>query len=154
MLSKRTVIGLIVGSVIMGIGLASLILHIGIITINEEYYVETGGVAFYTIPAPSGTGQQMVIAGESFNVTSSRPGEEAVPEAAHKGSLELEWTHAEDGQTDIRIENTGSDELKITGTINRSSDPIWFTYDIMVIISGMVIIGFSMGFTMRRPKGF
>jgi len=44
--------------------------------------------------------------------------------------------------------------LEITGTLTRSSDPIWFTYDLMVIISGMVILGFSTGFTLRKPKGF
>ena len=43
-------------------------------------------------------------------------------------------------------------ELTITGTLIRSSDPIMITYDLMVIISGMVIIGFSMGFTLRKPK--
>ena len=45
-------------------------------------------------------------------------------------------------------------KLKITGILVRSADPIWYTYDIMVIITGMVIIGFSMGFTLRKPKGF
>ena len=60
----------------------------------------------------------------------------------------------EDGETRIKIQNTGDSELKITGVLIRTSDPIWFTYDLMVITSGMVIIGFSMGFTLRKPKGF
>ncbi len=68
--------------------------------------------------------------------------------------LKLDWVHLEDGETIIHIQNTGNSELEITGVLIRSSDPIWFTYDLMVIISGMVIIGFSMGFTLRKPKGF
>ena len=155
MLSKRTVIGLVVGSVIMGIGAASLIQHLGTITINEEHYLPMGDSAFYTIPAPDGSQQRMQITGDSFNVTLTSPGVGLqVPETAHKNELELDWIHLMDGVTNIKIENTGSDELLITGTLVRSSDPIWFTFDLMVIISGMVIIGFSMGFTMRRPKGF
>ena len=72
----------------------------------------------------------------------------------HKNDVKLDWIHLEDGETNIKIENTGMRNYYVTGTLIRSSDPIWFTYDLMVIISGMVIIGFSMGFTLRKPKGF
>ena len=68
--------------------------------------------------------------------------------------LILDWVHLADGETKIKIQNTGNSELTITGVLIRSSDPIWFTYDLMVIISGIIIIGFSMGFTLRKPKGF
>lgn len=155
MLSKHTIIGLVVGSVIMGIGVLSLIQHIGTITIDEEHYVKIGESSFYTIPAPDGSKQYMKITGDSFNVTMSSPGVGLhIPESIHKNEVELDWVHLEDGETNIKIENIGNDELLITGTLIRSSDPIWFTYDLMVIISGMVIIGFSMGFTLRKPKGF
>jgi len=33
-------------------------------------------------------------------------------------------------------------------------DPIQITYHIMVIIGGVVILGFSAGFSVRKPKGF
>ncbi len=42
MLSKRTIIGLIVGSAIIAIGGYSLLLHVGTITINEYYKVGVG----------------------------------------------------------------------------------------------------------------
>ena len=139
----------------MGIGAVSAVQHIGIITIDEEHYVKMGESTFYTIPAPAGSPQNMKIVGDSFNVTLSSPGVGLqIPESSHKSEVQLDWIHLEDGETSIRVENTGNDELMITGSLNRSSDPIWFTYDIMVIISGMVIIGFSMGFTLRKPKGF
>jgi hypothetical protein len=68
--------------------------------------------------------------------------------------LVIDWVHLADGETRIQIQNTGNSELIITGKLIRSSDPIWFTFDLMVITSGLVIIGFSMGFTLRKPKGF
>ena len=155
MLSKRTIIGLVVGSIIMGIGALSLIQHLGPITIDEEHYVKVGESSSYTIPAPYGSEQYMQITGDVFNVTMSIPGAGSqAPETVHTDKAELSWTHLEDGETNIKIENTGNEELSVTGTLIRSSDPIWFTYDLMVIISGMVIIGFSMGFTLRKPKGF
>jgi len=77
-----------------------------------------------------------------------------IPNTSYKKELSLDWVHLADGETRIQIQNTGESELSITGELIRSSDPIWFTFDLMVITSGMVIIGFSMGFTLRKPKGF
>ena len=155
MLSKRTIIGIIVGSAIIAIGAFSLIQHIGTITINENYTVAIGGSASYTIPAPAHTPQSMKISGDTFDITFESPGDGLqIPKTSHKKELSLEWIHLIDGETKIKIQNTGNQELQITGVLIRTSDPIWFTYDIMVITSGMVIIGFSMGFTLRKPKGF
>lgn len=155
MLSKRTIIGLIAGAVIIGIGVVSLVNHIGPLTIDENYTVEIGESISYTIPAPIGTTQIMNISGDAFDLTLQSPGDGyQIPNTSYKKELQLNWEHSEDGETKIKIQNTGNSELTITGKLVRSSEPIWFTYDLMVIISGMVIIGFSMGFTLRKPKGF
>ncbi len=156
MLSKRTIIGLIVGIAIVAIGGYSLILHIGIITINENYVIEVGGSTIYTIPAPNHTPQHMEITGDAFDLKLKSPstGLQIPNMTSYKNELTLDWVHVEDGETKIEIQNTGNTELEITGVLIRTSDPIWFTFDLMVIISGMVIIGFSMGFTLRKPKGF
>ena len=155
MLAKRTIIGLIVGIAIVAIGGYSLILHIGTITINENYVVEVGGSTIYTIPAPNHSPQSMKIIGDSFNVSLVSPGDGLqIPETPHKGEITLDWVHLADGETKIKITNTGKTELEITGVIITSYKPEIFTLDLMVIITGMVIIGFSMGFTLRKPKGF
>jgi len=154
-ISKRTIIGLIVGSAIITIGGYSLFLHIGTITVNEDYVVVVGDSVTYTIPAPINTPQHMKIVGDAFDLKLSSPGNGLqIPNTSYKNELILDWTHLEEGETKILVQNTGNTELSITGKLIRSSDPIWFTYDLMVVTSGMVIIGFSMGFTLRKPKGF
>ena len=155
MISRRTIIGLIIVIAIIGIGGASLVLHIGLLTINENYTIGVGDSAFYTIPAPINTPQSMTIAGAAFDVKLASPGnDDGDQKTSYEEKAMLDWVHLEDGDSKIQIQNTGNTELTITGVLIRSSDPIWFTYDLMVIISGMVIIGFSMGFTLRKPKGF
>lgn len=155
MLSKRTIIGLIVGSAIIAIGGYSLLLHIGMITINEDYVVGVGDSMSYTIPAPASTPQHMKIMGDAFDMKLQSPGDGLqIPITSHKKEVTLDWVHLVDGETRVQIQNTGESELEITGILIRSSDPVWFTFDLMVITSGMVIIGFSMGFTLRKPKGF
>ena len=155
MLSKITIIGLVVGTAIIAIGGYSLLLHIGMITINEDYIVEVGDSMSYTIPAPAHTPQHMKIIGDSFDMKLQSPGDGLqIPITSHKKETTIEWTHLVDGESRIQIQNTGESELEITGILIRSSDPVFFTFDLMVITSGMVIIGFSMGFTLRKPKGF
>ncbi len=155
MISKRTIIGLIIGGAIIAIGGASLLQHIGTITINENYVVEVGDSAFYTIPAPILTPQSMTITGDAFDLKLESPADGLqIQKTSYKNKVTLDWIHLVDGESKIQIQNTGNTELSITGVLIRSSEPIWFTYDFMVIISGMVIIGFSMGFTLRTPKGF
>lgn len=166
MISKRTILGIIIGSAIIAIGGISLIQHIGTITINENNVLGIGDSEFYIIPAPNHTPQHMEIIGDAFDLKLESPSTGLqIPSADSENTKEsfknridepltLDWVHAADGETKIEIQNTGNTELEITGVLIRSSDPIWFTYDLMVIISGMVIIGFSMGFTLRKPKGF
>ncbi len=155
MLSKRTIIGLIVGSAIIAIGGYSLLLHIGTITIHENYTVGLGDPMSYTIPAPNHTPQSMKIVGDAFDLKLTTPADGLqIPKTSYKKEVSLHWTHLADGESKILIQNTGNTELFITGELIRSSDPVWFTFDLMVITSGMVIIGFSMGFTLRKPKGF
>jgi hypothetical protein len=97
----------------------------------------------------------MKIVGDAFDLKLQSPADGLqIPNTSYKKELTLDWVHLADGETKILIQNTGNNELSITGELIRSSDPVWFTFDLMVITSGMVIIGFSMGFTLRKPKGF
>ncbi len=155
--SRFTIIGVIVGSAIIGIGAASLILHLGVITVDEEYTVFSGESVSYLIPAPEGSNQIMNITGDRFNVTLASPGGDdglQIPNTEYHKETVLSWTHQESGDTTIHIKNTGGGELLIQPHIIRSADPLWIAFDFMVIISGIIIIGFSLGFATRRPKGF
>jgi len=156
MLSKRTIIGLIAGIAIIAIGGASLIQHIGLHTDDFQDVIEVGAPARYTIPAPNHTQQSMIITGDTFDLKLKSPGTGLqIPNmTSYQNELTLDWVHVQDGETIIQIQNTGNTELEITGVITTSYKPEIFTLDLMVMITGMVIIGFSLGFTLRKPKGF
>ncbi len=155
MLSKRTIIGLILGIAIITLGGASLILHTGLHTDDFQDVIEVGAPVHYTIPAPNHTPQHMMITGDAFDLKLISPstGLQIPNVTSYKNELTLDWVHLADGETKIQIQNTGNTELEITGVIITSYEPVIFTLDLMVMITGMVIIGFSMGFTLRKPKG-
>lgn len=155
MLSKRTIIGLVVGSAIIGIGIYSLISDIGLQTMQVNETFAVGESTSYQITANEHAIQHMKITGEKFDLKLSSPGDGLqIPKTSHVKEVTLDWTHLKNGVTVINLQNTGSSELKVDATLQVTVDPILFTYHIVVITSGMVIIGFSMGFTLRKPKGF
>jgi hypothetical protein len=154
-LSKRTIIGIIVGSAIIGIGAYSLISDIGLQTMQVNETFAVGESTSYQINANEHAKQYMKITGDKFDLKLSSPGDGIqIPKTSHIKAVTLDWIHLKDGITVINLQNTGSSELKVEATLEITTDPILFPFHMMVIISGMIIIGFSMGFTLRKPKGF
>ena len=156
MLAVRTIIGLVVGSLVIGLGAFALVNSLApTISMNENFIISTGDSEFFTIPAPKDAPQYMMIIGDSFDLKLTSPGDGfSIANTSYKKELVLDWSHTEDGQTIIVIQNTGASELEITANTNQTPDPFGITFDFMVITSGVVILGFSLGFTLRKPKGF
>ena len=156
MLAVRTIIGLVVGSLVIGLGAFALVNSLApTISMNENFIISPGDSEFFTIPAPKDAPQYMMIIGDSFDLKLTSPGDGlSISNTSYKKELILDWSHTEDGQTIIVIQNTGASELAITANTNQTPDPFGITFDFMVITSGVVILGFSLGFTLRKPKGF
>ena len=156
MLATRTIIGIIVGSLVIGLGGYSLVTSLApTISMNENFVIGSGESASFSIPAPKDAPQYMMIVGDAFDLKLISPGDGLnIPNTSYKKELVLDWTHAEEGKTIIVIQNTGGSELEITANTNQTPDPFGITFDFMVITSGVIILGFSLGFTLRKPKGF
>ena len=155
MLATRTIIGIIIGSLVIGLGGYSLVTSLApTISMNENFVIGSGESASFSIPAPKDAPQYMMIVGDAFDLKLISPGDGLnIPNTSYKKELVLDWTHAEEGKTIIVIQNTGGSELEITANTNQTPDPFGITFDFMVITSGVIILGFSLGFTLRKPKG-
>ena len=156
MLATRTIIGIVVGSIIIGLGGFSIVNNLApTITNDSNFDIYPGDSEILTITAPKDAPQYMMIVGDAFDVKLTSPGEGLnISNTSYKKELILDWTHTEDGETIILIQNTGSSDLEITANTNQTPDPFGITFDLMVMTSGVVILGFSLGFTLRKPKGF
>lgn len=154
MLTRRTKIGIIVGAAIIALGLAALIDGLGIqSTLLDDIYIP-GEFTTYEYTSPAGTYQFVVVTADSFDITISSPGDIPQEKMTHKESAEFGWAVTEDGRTRIDIQNTGPSDMYVSGTIEYTTNPLLFTYHILVITTGAVIIGLSAGFSARKPKGF
>ena len=156
MLNKFTIIGLIIGSVISLLGVSSMIDSLG--NPNEvQEDSQTFGVGDMDkiqFNAPENSSQTITITGDSFDVKISTPDSSNDVDESFKGNAKLSWTSVTSGETIIVIQNTGQSEFTENYRFELERDPLFFTYSILVIIAGIVIIGFSAGFSAKKPKGF
>ena len=156
MLNKYTIIGLIVGCVISGLGVASmvdsLVNPIEIRQTNDTFGV--GDSDKIRFNAPANSFQTLTITGDTFDVKILTTDEKNNIDNSYSDEAIFSWTNTVSGENVIRIQNTGKSEFNISGTFELSRDPLFLTYHILVIIAGIVVIGFSAAFSVRKPRGF
>ena len=156
MLTSRTVIGIVVGAAIIGIASASMVLDLtrGPLAIEETF--NQGESTTYRINGDAGASHSIQVTAERFELELNAPGEDgqSIPRSEFVQEFAIGWTHQESGDTRIFIQNTGGDQMRVSGLFEVSGDPIFFIYHIMVITTGVVIIGFSLTFSIRKPRGF
>ncbi len=155
MYSKRTGIGIGVGAVIIAIGVIALVTSFGLQTIKVDDTYGIGEKTTYSLTAPNHATQYINITGNSFTIDLQSPtGGLQIPERDHKENVDIEWVHLKEGKSILKIRNTGDSELHVTGTLQALTDPMQIIFHVVVIISGIVILGFSSAFSMRKPSGF
>ena len=156
MLNKYTIIGLIAGCIISGLGVASmidfLVNPIDVMNFDDDFGV--GESTTFVFQAQENSFQKLVITGNAFDVKVFTPDNEIKFDDSYKDRVDISWTNTISGENIIKIQNIGNSELNAKGTLEKSRDPLFLTYHILVIIAGIVVIGFSAAFTVRKPRGF
>ena len=155
MITKKTAVGIGVGVAILAIGVVALIASLGIQSISVDETVAISDKELFGFDAPRGAKETLTITGDSFFVTLQTPSEGMqIDGQEFKEKKNLDWLISEEGHNKLEIQNKGGSELKLVGTFEVSSDPILFTYHILVITAGVVIVGFSAAFSVKKPRGF
>ena len=156
MFSKFTIIGLIIGGIVSLLGAASMVDSFAnpneIQDTNETFGV--GDSDKIRFNAPENSFQTITVTGEAFDLKIITPDDSNNVDQSIKGKATFSWTNLTPGENIIQIQNTGQSEFTVSGTFELQRDPLFFTYSILVIVAGIVIIGFSAGFSVRKPKGF
>ncbi len=156
MLNKLTIIGIIIGCAISILGAGSMVTSLN--TPNEiQEDTATFGIGDLdkiNFNAPENSSQSLTVTGDSFDIKITTPDSNNDVDASFKNKASFSWTSTSAGQTIITIQNTGDSEFTENYKFELARDPLFFTYSILVIIAGVVIIGFSAVFSARKPKGF
>ena len=156
MLNKYTIIGLVAGCIISGLGVASMIDSLAN-PIEIRPTSDTFGIGDsdkIRFDAPANSFQTFTVTGDTFDVKILTADEKNNIDDSFKNKASFSWTNTISGENIIQIQNTGQSEFNITGTFELSRDPLFLTYHFLVIIAGIVVIGFSAAFSVRKPRGF
>ena len=156
MLNKFTIIGLIIGSAISLLGVSSMVDSLSNPNEVQEDSQKFGIGELDKIQfnAPENSSQSLTVTGDSFDIKIKTPDSTNDVDRSFKDKANLSWTSITSGETIIIIQNTGDSEFIENYRFELERDPLFFTYSILVIIAGIVIIGFSAGFSAKKPKGF
>ena len=156
MLNKLTIIGMIIGTAISLLGAASMIT-----SLNSPNEIQEDTATFgvgdldkINFNAPENSFQSLIVTGDSFDIKITTPNSSNDVDASFKDKASFSWTSINSGEIMIMIQNTGDSEFTENYRFELEQDPLFFTYSILVIIAGVVIIGFSAGFSAKKPKGF
>ena len=156
MLNKYTIVGLIAGGIISGLGVISMIDFLAnpvdVMDFDDDFGV--GESTIFSFQAPENSFQTLTIIGDTFDVKILTSDEKNNIDNSYKNKADISWVNTIAGENVIKIQNTGNSELNAKGTLEKSRDPLFLTYHILVIIAGIVVIGFSAAFTVRKARGF
>jgi len=154
MLSKKTAIGIGIGSFLIIWGSIFLIPSFGKQTQSIDETIGKGGNTIYQFDAQEQFHETLNVAGSSFHVKIKTPADGLQVDESFKKEANLDWYGVEDGSHRIEVTNTGDSDLRVSGTLEFISNPIEFAKHMLPIISGIIIIGISAVFTVRKPRGF
>ena len=156
MLNKFTMVGLIIGSIISILGASSMVSSLSSPSEIQEDSATfgIGDMDKIQFNAPENSFQSLTVTGDSFDIKIITPDSSNDVDQSFKNKASFSWTTGTSGEITIIIQNTGNSEFTEDYRFELQRDPLFFTYSILVIIAGIVIIGFSAGFSAKKPKGF
>ena len=156
MLNKFTIVGLIIGSIVSILGASSMVSSLSSPSEIQEDSATfgIGDMDKIQFNAPENSFQSLTVTGDSFDIKITTPDSSNDVDQSFKNKASFSWTTGTSGEITIIIQNTGNSEFTEDYRFELQRDPLFFTYSILVIIAGIVIIGFSAGFSAKKPKCF
>lgn len=154
MLTKRTAIGIGIGA--LGIVLGSFFLIESIISnvnpVNDTVDIAKSDV--FQFNAQKHFHELLNVTGSSFHVTLQTPSNGLQIDKDFQNEVSFDWYSLQDGRHFINITNTGNSVLHVTGQLQALQNPLIFMSHLIVISSGILIVGISAAFSVRKPRGF
>jgi len=154
MLTKRTIIGIGIGGLAVGLGSFFLIQSIIYNTHEVNESVDIGKSDVFQFDVQKHYHELLNVTGSSFHVKLATPSNGLQVDDNFQNQISFDYVILENGKNFINITNTSGSALHVTGKLTAIPNPIVFTTHLIVITSGILIIGISAAFSVRKPRGF
>jgi len=154
MLSKKSILGITIGSIGVILGTFFLIQDLMSNVHDVNDVIDTGKSDIFLFDALQHYHESLNVTGNSFHVTLKTPKGGLQVDHDFTKTVSFDWYSLANGKHFMNITNTGGSVLHVTGQLQAVTNPMIFTSHLIVISSGVLIIGISAAFSIRRPKGF
>ena len=134
MLSKKTAIGIGIGSFLIIWGSIFLIPSFGKQTQSIDETIGMGENTVYQFDAQEHFHEILNVTGSSFHVNLETPADGLQVDEDFKKEVSLDWYGLKDGQHRIEVTNTGDSDVRVFGTLEFISNPIEFAKHMLPII--------------------
>lgn len=154
MLTKKTAIGIGIGVIAVVLGSYFLVqsLTSNLHVVNDSVVIGKSDV--FEFDAQKNFEETLNVTGSSFHVMLKSPGDGLQLDKDFEKEANLHWSSVTDGKHFINVTNTGNSVLHVTGKLEAVESWLVVTSHLIVISSGIIIIGISGAFSIRKPRGF
>ena len=154
MLTKKTIIGIGIGGLAVALGAYFMVQSLvnNFHDVNDT--VDFGKSDVFQFDGQQHYHEEINITGSSFHVKIQTPSNGLQVNDNFQNAINFEWFVLEDGKNFINVTNTGDSVLHVTGKLQAVENPFVYMSHLIVISSGILIIGISAAFSIRKPRGF
>jgi hypothetical protein len=136
----------IAGSLFIAIGIASSVYSGVPVDVPVDGIVRPGQIDVISPEMNVGSTASLTVQGSSYEVTVTDPeGRELVLERGNS-TFNYELTAQRAGEYRILVNNTGTTDLSIAGRAETKSSPLGLTGALMLIVTGVIVIGLGLRF--------
>jgi hypothetical protein len=131
------------------IGIASVIYSNTAVDVRLDGTVKPGMTDLLTPDMNSGNTAHIIISGSQFNVTITDPSGQRLVSENKISEFNYNYTAKSTGEYKIEIKNIGNSDTMISGHAQTKGSQIEIGGQLMLIVTGIIIIGLSLRFSNR-----
>ncbi len=131
------------------IGVASSIYTNTAVDVPLDNTVRPGMPDIITPDMNVGSTASIMVTGSTFNVKIEDPDGQVVRAESNVTSFSHNLTAQKAGEYRIEIVNTGNSDLTVTGHAQTKSGPLGLTGALMLMITGVIVVGLGLRFKNR-----
>lgn len=106
--------------------------------------VPSGKIDILTPNMNAGNTANITIAGSTFNIAIADPDKKIVKSGNDITDFHYTFVAQKDGEHTITVRNTGNSQLFIEGSAYTKGNPIAFSGQMMLIVTGIIVTGLSL----------
>lgn len=148
--SKTFYLMLAAGTAFIAIGAAASIYSEVSVKVPLDGTVRPGFTDELTPDMAPGNTASLSVRGSTFDVAVTDPSGRVLANQTAQSSFNYDLTAERDGEYKFVIKNTGGEDLQITGTAQTRAGPLAFSGPLMLVVTGIIVVGLSLRFRNRQ----